>query len=251
MMSSSAAFLYLFALALLVMITQISARPVCYSGKLFFFSLQLSLYGDSLYFLFSFNFRSLLSSHLFSTSIMLHFVSLLYLFFISFLNIGSSMYQLVTQDCATKDKSYNGTWYCAKMEICESFMNKNRECITTRGCATSEECVDSSSATGYYNGNKVQVSLFLFQLCCQYSNGFGSFFSSLSSLSLLQVSSGVNPAGMTVTATCCKAYEFSDDDTIAINYDDICNSASSIKMSSTFVVGIATIVALAQYMLYQ
>lgn len=133
------------------------------------------------------------------------------------------MYQLVTQDCERKDSSYNGTWYCAKMEVCESFMNKNRECIVTRGCATSEECTDTSSSTGYYNGNKIQTT------------------------------SGVNPGGMTVTATCCKAYEFSDDDTIAINYDDICNSANSIhnKLSSSVVVGIAAMVAIAQYMLHQ
>jgi hypothetical protein len=61
----------------------------------------------------------------------------------------------------------------------------------------------------------------------------------------------VNPAGMTVTATCCKAFEFNDDDTIAIDYNDICNSANSLKSSSSFVVGVAAVVAMVQYILYQ
>ena len=42
------------------------------------------------------------------------------------------------------------------LQICESFINKERECVKTRGCATEEECV-SSTSTGYYDGNTVQV----------------------------------------------------------------------------------------------
>ncbi len=71
--------------------------------------------------------------------------------------LGSSLYQLVTQDCNVKDPSYNGTWYCAKMEVCESYMNKGRQCVVSRGCATSEECAYSGSSTGYYTGQTVQV----------------------------------------------------------------------------------------------
>lgn len=46
-------------------------------------------------------------------------------------------------------------------QVCESFMNKNRECIVTRGCATEEECSDSTSATGYYDGQTLTVRYFI------------------------------------------------------------------------------------------
>ena len=158
--------------------------------------------------------------------------------------LGSSLYQQVTQDCATKDPSYNGDWYCATMEvshsvnscicwllstllnccplrplqICESFKNKHRECIQTRGCATFEECQSTTSTSGIYNGNTVQVT------------------------------SGVNPAGMTITATCCKAHDFPTDDAIAIDYSEICNSApgSAIALSYTT---LAALLATALYLL--
>jgi hypothetical protein len=45
-------------------------------------------------------------------------------------------------------------------KICESFINKKRECVETRGCATKEECQSSGSSTGYYDGNEVQVIAF-------------------------------------------------------------------------------------------
>lgn len=32
---------------------------------------------------------------------------------------------------------------------------------------------------------------------------------------------------MTITATCCSAYDFPDDDTIAIDYTKICNTATT------------------------
>ena len=45
---------------------------------------------------------------------------------------GSSMYQIDTVDCHAKDKEYTGVWYCAKMELCERFINTQRTCVTTR-----------------------------------------------------------------------------------------------------------------------
>eukprot|EP01031_Cornospumella_fuschlensis_P034915 gene34915-42281_t len=89
------------------------------------------------------------------------------------------------------------------MEICESFISSARECIETRGCATQEECTTSSGTI--YNGETVE-----------------SVPSTL-------------PAGMTMKATCCMANNFPDDDTIALDYKDVCNSASksSVGMLST------------------
>mmetsp|Transcript_19543 Transcript_19543/g.39460 ORF Transcript_19543/g.39460 Transcript_19543/m.39460 type:complete len:163 (-) Transcript_19543:32-520(-) len=109
---------------------------------------------------------------------------------------GSALYQKIAQNCNDKDPAYSGEWYCATVEICESFISKERQCVETRGCATKEECSSSSSTSGYYNGNKVQVT------------------------------SGINPAGMTITATCCQANNFPDDDSVAVDYTDICNDAS-------------------------
>lgn len=43
---------------------------------------------------------------------------------------------------------------------------------------------------------------------------------------------GQKPAGMTMKATCCVAHNFPDDDTAAIDYADICNSAPSSKVQT-------------------
>jgi hypothetical protein len=45
---------------------------------------------------------------------------------------------------------------------------------------------------------------------------------------------------MTVTTTCCSAYNFPSDDTIAIDYADICNSSSRTLLSAVFA-GLAAI----------
>ena len=46
-----------------------------------------------------------------------------------------------------------------------------------------------------------------------------------------QVTGGVNPAGMTIKATCCPAYDAPSDDAIAMDYSSICNSASRNTLS--------------------
>ena len=53
---------------------------------------------------------------------------------------GSDLYQNTIQDCVEQDPSYNGTWWCAKMTICEAFKPSSRECIQTKGCAKATEC---------------------------------------------------------------------------------------------------------------
>jgi hypothetical protein len=110
---------------------------------------------------------------------------------------GSSLYQLVTQDCNAKDSSYTGQWYCAKLEVYEAFQSSSREPIITRGCATESECF--SSTNQMYSGTEI-------------------------------LSNGLMPGGMQIVATCCKANSFPDDDTIAIDYSQICNSGSQVQI---------------------
>lgn len=94
---------------------------------------------------------------------------------------GSNLYQLLTQDCTSKDSSYTGEWYCAKMEVrsieqvrsdvtlCdslflqvyESFQPNAREPIITRGCATESECTSSSNAI--YSNTEIVVREFFSQ----------------------------------------------------------------------------------------
>lgn len=97
-------------------------------------------------------------------------------------------------------------------------MSKARECVETRGCATEEECVSSTSTSGYYNGNAIQVT------------------------------SGINPAGMTITARCCNAYDFPNDDAIPIDYSNICNSSSGAPYTQLSIV--ITLLALSVYFMH-
>lgn len=63
-----------------------------------------------------------------------------------------------------------------------------------------------------------------------------------------QVTSGVNPAGMTITATCCAAYDAPTDDAIAMDYSSICNSAvGNIQARSVSMVVAVAVVALGAY----
>ena len=39
---------------------------------------------------------------------------------------GSSIYQLLIQDCTAQNPSYNGTWYCAKMEVIDNTNRNNK-----------------------------------------------------------------------------------------------------------------------------
>lgn len=114
---------------------------------------------------------------------------------------GSNLYQEGTQNCNQKDPSYTGVWQCAKISICEQFMNQNRECIVTRGCATQEQCVNGSSYsnTGGWKGQELTID-------------------------------GYAPAGMTITISCCKAYHEEDDDAAVIQYADVCNSSAKLMV---------------------
>jgi hypothetical protein len=122
---------------------------------------------------------------------------------------GSSLYQLVTQDCNAKDSSYTGQWYCAKLEVYEAFQSSSREPIVTRGCATESECF--SSTNQMYTGTEI-------------------------------LNNGMMPGGMQIVATCCKANSFPDDDTVAIDYSQICNGGSQLQigLSALFMV-VATV----------
>jgi hypothetical protein len=110
---------------------------------------------------------------------------------------GSSLYQLKALDCGAQNTSYTGSWYCAKSEICEAFMDSNRECVTTRGCATEDQC----RPTGSTLDGLVQLN-------------------------------GQNPGGMSITTSCCVAGRFDDDDIIPPDYDDICNSGNQRNLLS-------------------
>lgn len=64
----------------------------------------------------------------------------------------------------------------------------------------------------------------------------------------MQVTSGILPAGMTITASCCKAYiPDYDDDAVAVDYASICNTASN---SSNGFAGLALTVTAALVALY-
>jgi hypothetical protein len=55
-----------------------------------------------------------------------------------------------------------------------------------------------------------------------------------------------NPAGMSITATCCKAYDFPTDDAVAIDYSEVCNSAPAgvTALSCTAMALLLSLVAL-------
>lgn len=129
---------------------------------------------------------------------------------------GSSMYQTFIQDCNAQDSSYTGTWYCADVEVCESFISGSRDCITTKGCAKEAQCYDTGdSSTGtLYDGSSISNT--------------GSQL----------------PAGMTISPTCCLNSErFNDDDT-ALDYTNICNDASRVGSSLWVAIGVALISAI-------
>jgi hypothetical protein len=129
---------------------------------------------------------------------------------------GSTLYQLTVQDCNDKDSSYLGTWYCGTMEVCESFINSNRVCIVTKGCATESECTSTSSTI--YDSSAIQTT------------------------------SGIAPAGMTITASCCEAEYYENDDTVAVDYSKICNAGTGSPLTGAL--GLALmLVASTMYML--
>jgi len=67
--------------------------------------------------------------------------------------------------------------------------------MVTKGCATETECLNNSTNT-IYDETTIQVG-------------------------------GNKIGGMSVTASCCTAEYFDNDDEVAVNYAQICNSAST------------------------
>ncbi len=152
-----------------------------------------------------------------------------YLIFISFLYIdlincdsvycftGSSAYQLLPKNC-NKASNYTGTWYCSTMEICEPFARSDRDCMTVRGCATAEQCTDQSG-TSLVDTTK----------------------------SIMNSNNGATLGGASIRVSCCQNDDLlSDDDAIAADLSDICNSASSsfIYFLSTTILLISTNIVL-------
>lgn len=112
---------------------------------------------------------------------------------------GSSLYQIQTQECEDMDGNYTDTWYCSKVTICEWGISSNRECAETRGCSKEKDCLDSSGDV--LNGNTVVLG------------------------------------GTRISTQCCVAHKFDDDDAIAIDLGDICNSGSTLQANILGVVG--------------
>lgn len=54
------------------------------------------------------------------------------------------------------------------------------------------------------------------------------------------------PGGMKIVATCCQAHSFPDDDTVAIDYSEICNSASRLQMG----LGLLSLIVVSAVMLF-
>ena len=129
---------------------------------------------------------------------------------------GSSLYQSFIQDCNAEDSSYTGTWYCSEVEVCEAYISGSRDCVVTKGCAKEEQCFDTgNAATGtMYTGSPIQNS------ASQY------------------------PGGMEIRPSCCLSKLFNDDDS-ALDYSEICNSASPLFgyhafLAATISIAIAT-----------
>ena len=128
---------------------------------------------------------------------------------------GSNLYQMTTVNCRNKDTSYTGSWYCVHVEICEQYISASRTCSIVKGCATAEQCTSSSS--------------------------------SIMDKTAIQSTSGIYPAGLTITATCCAPLEENNDDGVSIDYYSICNSGSrggSSKVSIFVTAAIALVLSI-------
>lgn len=131
---------------------------------------------------------------------------------------GSDMYQKLTVDCNAQDPTYKGQWYCAKIMVCEQYISKSRNCMTTRGCAKAEQC--AATPTTIYGGEALQ--------------------SSTSQL----------PAGMTITPSCCSNSEYFANDDGALDYDIICNSSGrGVTFSVAAVATLTAVVSLASLLM--
>jgi len=87
-------------------------------------------------------------------------------------------------------------------------MSSSRECMRSKGCATEEQCTCTGSN-------------------CVASDGTTEYEGQLTN-------NNQNPGGYTINVYCCKSYIFPDDDLVSINYDEICNHASSLSSMSCY-----------------
>jgi hypothetical protein len=85
-------------------------------------------------------------------------------------------------------------------------MNDGRDCVQTRGCAYADECIDSTT-NEIYDGTTYLVN-------------------------------SQNPAGMKIKPKCCLADSFADDDVLAIDYANVCNSAGLSFSYSSVLTGV-------------
>jgi hypothetical protein len=115
----------------------------------------------------------------------------------------------VITDCTLQDTSYTGNWFCSQISVCERDISDSRECIKSKGCANEEQCTCADSN-------------------CVASDD-GSYAGQLTN-------SGENPGGYTIDIYCCQSKIFPSDDLVAINYNDICNSASKLSYSISFII---------------
>lgn len=106
---------------------------------------------------------------------------------------GSVLYQTNTVDCTALDSTYGGDWYCSNIQVCEAGISPSRVCMSAKGCAKYEECVNPSGGI-------------------------------LSNSPLLL--NGVKAGGMKITVSCCKSVQITSDDSVAIDYNLICNDSS-------------------------
>lgn len=124
----------------------------------------------------------------------------------------------VISDCSLQDTSYTGNWFCSQIQVCEAGISTSRECIKSKGCAKQEQCTCSGVNCHIVNG----------ELESEYSG--------------LVTITNQNPGGFVVNIYCCQSKIFPSDDLVAINYNDICNNASSASYSiSFFIMGFVTI----------
>ncbi len=120
---------------------------------------------------------------------------------------GSNNFQTKVVDCESLDEDYAGVWYCSTVDVCEAQINSERVCMTTRGCATVDQCQMNAKTL---DGDTFKLN-------------------------------GQKPGGMTISPYCCKAFDASDDDGTVIKMENICNSGSKISASILMIISITTI----------
>jgi hypothetical protein len=91
----------------------------------------------------------------------------------SLCNAGGDGYANNIDDCTKLDPTYNGTWYCSKMTICEKFLptiggfqyRGIRKCSVVKGCAYESECINQETGL-LYSGEPLTVNICIY--ICMY-----------------------------------------------------------------------------------